>query len=105
MIKKPVVVPLFNRIDETLLTEADEQALYRAVKQAQEDVTPLLAQADYTQVLQTLASLDAPLTQFFETVMVNSDDAVLKNNRLALLKQVRALFLTVADISELQLAS
>jgi len=35
--------------------------------------------------------------------MVNSEDAALKNNRLALLKQVRALFLTVADISELQL--
>lgn len=66
-------------------------------------VTPLLAEADYTQVLQTLAGLDAPLTQFFDDVMVNSEDAALKNNRLALLKQVRALFLTVADISELQI--
>ena len=64
---------------------------------------PLLAQANYTQALQTLASLDEPLTQFFEGVMVNSEDTALKNNRLALLKQVRALFLTVADISELQL--
>ncbi|MBP8816204.1 MAG: glycine--tRNA ligase subunit beta, partial [Psychrobacter sp.] len=80
-----------------------EQTLYQAVQQAQMAVKPLLETADYTQVLQTLVSLDAPLTQFFADVMVNSEDAALKNNRLALLKQVRALFLTVADISELQL--
>ena len=73
------------------------------MQQAQQQVAPLLEQADYTQVLQTLTSLDEPLTQFFDSVMVNSEDAALKANRLALLKQVRALFLTVADISELQL--
>lgn len=92
-----------ENVDETLLVEPAEQALYSSVRQAQSAVQPLLAQANYTQALQTLASLDAPLTQFFDGVMVNSDDAALKNNRLALLKQVRALFLTVADISELQL--
>lgn len=92
-----------DTVDEALLSEPAEQNLYANVKQAQTRVQPLLEQADYTQVLQTLASLDKPLTQFFDNVMVNSDDAALKNNRLALLKQVRALFLTVADISELQL--
>lgn len=92
-----------DKVDEALLTEPAEQALYETVRQAQTAVTPLLAEADYTQVLQTLVGLDAPLTQFFDDVMVNSEDAALKNNRLALLKQVRALFLTVADISELQI--
>ena len=92
-----------DTVDEALLSESAEQNLYANVKQAQTRVQPLLEQADYTQVLQTLASLDEPLTQFFDQVMVNSEDAALKNNRLALLKQVRALFLMVADISELQL--
>ncbi|WP_201616321.1 glycine--tRNA ligase subunit beta [Psychrobacter urativorans] len=92
-----------DSVNEALLSEPAEQALYSAVHQARTAVTPLLEQANYTQVLQTLASLDVPLTQFFDGVMVNSEDATLKNNRLALLKQVRALFLTVADISELQL--
>ncbi len=92
-----------SSVDESLLLEPAEQELYRAVSQAQTAVEPLLARADYTQILQTLASLDEPLTQFFEGVMVNSEELALKNNRLALLKQVRALFLTVADISELQL--
>ena len=90
-------------VDETLLIEPAEQALYSNVRHAQTAVQPLLAQANYTQALQTLASLDEPLTQFFDEVMVNSENTALKNNRLASLKQVRALFLTVADISELQL--
>ena len=92
-----------DTVDESLLSELAEQSLYANVKQAQTVVQPLLEQADYTQVLQTLASLDEPLTAFFDNVMVNSEDEALKNNRLALLKQVRGLFLTVADISELQL--
>ncbi|MGO3897784.1 MAG: glycine--tRNA ligase subunit beta [Psychrobacter sp.] len=96
-------VSVADNVDEALLSEPAEQNLYASVQQAQTAVQPLLEQADYTQVLQTLASLDEPLTQFFDNVMVNSEDAALKNNRLALLKQVRALFLTVADISELQL--
>ena len=96
-------VNVADTVDEALLSEAAEQTLYQAVQQAQTAVKPLLETADYTQVLQTLVSLDAPLSGFFADVMVNSEDAALKNNRLALLKQVRALFLTVADISELQL--
>ena len=96
-------VSVADTVDEALLSEPAEQTLYQAVQQAQMAVKPLLETADYAQVLQTLVSLDAPLTQFFADVMVNSEDAALKNNRLALLKQVRALFLTVADISELQL--
>ncbi|OXL27190.1 glycine--tRNA ligase subunit beta [Psychrobacter sp. DAB_AL32B] len=92
-----------DQVDALLLTEDAEKALYEAVQQAQSNVTPLLETANYTKILQTLVSLDAPLTQFFADVMVNSEDAALKANRLALLKQVRALFLTVADISELQL--
>ncbi len=92
-----------DQIDVSLLTEDAEKSLYQAVQQAQSNVTPLLETANYTQILQTLVSLDEPLTQFFADVMVNSEEAALKANRLALLKQVRALFLTVADISELQL--
>ena len=60
-------------------------------------------QTDYTQILTVLTALQQPLDDFFEHVMVNSEDAHLKGNRLALLQQVRQLFLTVADISELQL--
>lgn len=85
------------------LQEHEEKVLYQVVMEAKQQVEPLQAIADYTQILQTLASLQQPLDDFFDHVMVNTDDVPLKNNRLALLQQVRNLFLTVADISELQI--
>ncbi|WFF38854.1 glycine--tRNA ligase subunit beta [Moraxella nasibovis] len=90
-------------IDESLLTESAEKSLFAALVAAQNATKPLLDAADYQGILTNLTSLDAPLTAFFDGVMVNSDDAALKNNRLALLKQVRELFLSVADVGELAL--
>lgn len=90
-------------IDDNLLMETAEKALFTALTVAQNACKPLLEKADYEGVLKTLVSLDEPLTAFFDNVMVNADDANLKANRLALLKQVRTLFLTVADIGELVL--
>lgn len=90
-------------VDESLLTEEAEKTLYQAFTVAKKEVAPLQAEAKYNQILQSLASLEAPLTGFFDNVMVNSEDEALKANRLALLKQVRELFLTVADVGELQI--
>lgn len=90
-------------VNADLLIENGEKQLYQAVTTAQQRIAPLQQTADYTQILQNLASLGQPLQNFFDNVMVNADEVNLKNNRLALLQQVRNLFLSVADISELQL--
>ena len=95
-------VAVSDAVDEAVLVEAAEKALFDAVKSAQAAVLPLQAAADYQAILTTLASLSDSLTAFFDDVMVNSDDAKLKANRLALLQQVRNLFMLVADISLLQ---
>ena len=95
-------VAVSDTVDEAVLVEAAEKALFDAVKSAQAAVLPLQAAADYQAILTTLASLSDSLTAFFDDVMVNSDDAKLKANRLALLQQVRNLFMLVADISLLQ---
>ena len=58
----------------------------------------------YTEALQRLASLRQPVDTFFDDVMVMVDDAALRNNRLALLGELRALFLDIADISRLSIA-
>ena len=89
-------------VQENLLTETAEKALYQAILSAKETVKPLQDKADYQGVLTTLTALASPLTEFFDNVMVNADDENLKNNRLALLGQVRTLFLSVADIGVLQ---
>lgn len=91
-----------ENINEQLLIEPAEKTLYQAVINATQTVKPLQDKAEYKAILDELISLDKPLTDFFDGVMVNSDDEKLKNNRLALLKQVRGLFLSVADIGLLQ---
>lgn len=92
-----------DQVTEDLLAEEAEKALYQAVTKAEATVAPLQADANYNEILQSLATLEAPLTGFFDNVMVNSEDEALKANRLTLLKQVRELFLTVADVGELQI--
>jgi glycyl-tRNA synthetase beta chain len=49
-----------------------------------------------------MAGLQPQVDAFFDKVMVNADDVALRQNRLALLKALRQLFLRVADISLLQ---
>lgn len=90
-------------VDKNLLTESAEKELFKATQNAQTATKPLQENADYQGILTALANLAEPLTAFFDTVMVNTDEVSLKNNRLALLKQVRNLFLSVADIGELQI--
>ena len=58
---------------------------------------------NYASVLNELAALRDPIDRFFDDVMVMVDDTAVRDNRLALLVQLRALFLNVADISRLSI--
>ncbi len=89
------------KIREKLLAEPAEQALWDALRGARDTVQPMVAAREYTDALTRLAELRAPVDQFFDDVMVMTDDDATKNNRLALLGEVRALFLDIADISRL----
>jgi glycyl-tRNA synthetase beta chain len=86
-------------IDESLLTEDAEKALYADLKAAQKEVDSALTSHDYTRILSALATLRDVIDNFFDNVMVMADDEAVKNNRLALLSLLRQLFLTTADIS------
>ena len=78
-----------------------EFALYAALKQAQLAVEPLAVNRQYSETLARLASLHEPVDAFFTDVMVNVEDENIRANRLAMLAQLRGLFLGVADISVL----
>ncbi|WP_420599628.1 glycine--tRNA ligase subunit beta [Neptuniibacter sp.] len=84
-----------------LLSEEAEKNLAAAIEEQKAKLEPLFAAGDYQQALESLASLRSTVDSFFEDVMVMADDEQVKNNRLALLSQLRALFLGVADISVL----
>ena len=91
-----------GEINLTACVEPAEKALAEAVLVLRTEVQPLIAQGDYTAVLDKLANLRAPVDSFFDNVMVNAEDPALRQNRLAILNTLQGLFLQVADISVLQ---
>ena len=91
-----------GEINLTACVEQAEKALAEAVLALRTEVQPLIAQGDYTAVLDKLANLRAPVDSFFDNVMVNAEDPALRQNRLAILNTLQGLFLQVADISVLQ---
>jgi len=86
-------------VDPALLSEEAEKSLAAAIDTQKAALAPLFAEGKYQEALESLAGLRAPVDAFFKDVMVMADDEAIKNNRLALLSQLRALFLGVADIS------
>ena len=91
-----------GEINLTACVEPAEKALAEAVLALRTEVQPLIAQGDYTAVLDKLANLHVPVDNFFDNVMVNAEDPALRQNRLAILNTLQNLFLQVADISLLQ---
>jgi len=84
------------------LVEAAEKNLLAAAEQSEADILPLLAEQNYPLALSRLAQLRDSVDAFFDNVMVNTDDEVLRNSRLALLAKLSNQFLKIADISKLQ---
>jgi glycyl-tRNA synthetase beta chain len=88
-------------IDESLLTEAAEKALAKSVTAMRPDVQARFAAGDYAGALQVLAQSKDAVDAFFNEVMVMAEDAKLRDNRIALLRDLHGLMNQVADISRL----
>ena len=83
------------------LKEPAEKALHEAIRAASAKAKPLYEKGDYTGYLKSFAVLKAPVDTFFEKVMVMVDDKLVRQNRLALLRDLRESMNRVADISRL----
>ena len=88
-------------VNSDLLQQAEEKTLAQEVAAKQQTLEPLMANSDYSAALNELAGLRTAVDAFFDNVMVMADDDAVKNNRLALLKQLQGLFIGIADISVL----
>lgn len=97
--KAPSEVP--DNYDIELAEVTHERELAQALRQQKQQVDSMYERSQYTEALRSLADLKAPVDAFFDHVYVMCDDKRLKLNRLALLKELRALFTYVADISYL----
>jgi glycyl-tRNA synthetase beta chain len=89
------------RHDPALLAEAAEKSLAGAFDRARTEADQRYAARDYTGMLKTLAGLKGPVDSFFESVMVMSEDPRLRDNRIALLGELRETMNRVADLSKL----
>lgn len=89
-------------IDPALFESQTETDLHAAVTAAKTSVEPLFAAGDYSQALQALAQLREPVDKYFDEVMVMAEDKAVRENRLAVLSEMRGLFSHVADLSVLQ---
>jgi glycyl-tRNA synthetase beta chain len=97
--KADVAIP--HAIDRALLNDPVESALAEAVEAALGDTDEALHHHDYISVLSRLALLRPQVDAFFDSVMVNVDDAAVRGNRLALLKRLADRFGAVAAIEHL----
>ncbi|MFZ1244200.1 MAG: glycine--tRNA ligase subunit beta [Azonexus sp.] len=88
-------------VDTALLKEAAEVALHAALVDVVPQADAAFDTGDYTESLQALAALRAPVDAFFDGVMVNADDPALRANRLGLLAKLHAAMNKIADISKL----
>jgi len=88
-------------IDPSLFGE-DEQALFQTIEQVKDFTSEAIAKSEYGIALDKLASLKTVVNQFFDKVMINVEQENIRNNRLALISDLRNLFIGIADISLLQ---
>lgn len=90
-----------TKVDEALLADDAESALFNLLGNIEAEVEPLFNAGKYTEGLQALSVMKEPVDSFFDQVLVMADDDKVRQNRLALLSRLQALFLHTADISQL----
>jgi len=100
-ILKKVENPVEPTALAALLVEPAEIALHAALVDVVPQADAAFETGDYTESLQALAALRAPVDAFFDGVMVNAEDPALRANRLGLLAHLHAAMNRVADLSKL----
>jgi glycyl-tRNA synthetase beta chain len=93
---------LAARLDAKLLKEPAEQALYEALEKALPAARAAVEKEEFAQAMKALSQLRAPVDAFFEKVLVNAEDAMLRRNRLLLLSRLREALSQVADFSKIE---
>ncbi|MFA3916021.1 glycine--tRNA ligase subunit beta [Ruegeria hyattellae] len=79
-----------------------EKALFAALDAGQAKIAPALKAEDFSAAMAAMAALRGPIDAFFEEVQVNTDNDVLRRNRLNLLSQIREICSSVADLTRIE---
>jgi glycyl-tRNA synthetase beta chain len=97
IVKEPVTAV----VDEALFQDDAEKALHGAFRAVAGAVAAKVAGRDYLAALTEIATLKGGVDAFFDKVMVMAEDERVRNNRLALLQEIKGLFRDIADFAKL----
>ncbi|MCD6318999.1 glycine--tRNA ligase subunit beta [Candidatus Aerophobetes bacterium] len=91
-----------SEVREDLLLKEEEKRLYSLYQKIKKRVEEFLIKENYKRAYEELSCLKNPIHNFFEDILVMSEDKGLKCNRLALLKEIGDSFNSIADFTQLQ---
>lgn len=89
-----------REVKRDLLSE-DEIGLYDSYNNIESKVLTLIEKKEYDKALDLLSTLNNPISEYFQKVMVMVEDENLKNNRLALLRKIYNTMMMVGDLSKI----
>ncbi|AXT36425.1 glycine--tRNA ligase subunit beta [Phaeobacter sp. LSS9] len=88
--------------DKKFAEDDSEIALFDALATSEGAISSAIEAEDFAAAMGSMAALRAPVDAFFEAVQVNSDNEVVRRNRLNLLSQIRKVCGQVADLSRIE---
>ncbi|WP_126975812.1 glycine--tRNA ligase subunit beta [Frigidibacter oleivorans] len=88
--------------DVKFAEDDSERALFAALDRAEAEIAPAMAAEDFARAMAAMAALRGPIDAFFTAVQVNSDNGVVRRNRLNLLSRIRSICLSVADLTKVE---
>jgi glycyl-tRNA synthetase beta chain len=91
-----------GQVDASKLAEPAEKALYEALEKALPAARAAVGREEFAAAMKALSGLRAPVDAFFEKVLVNAEEPLLRRNRLLLLSRLREALSAVADFSKIE---
>ena len=88
--------------DVSFAEAEEERALFAALAETEGAISSAIEAEDFASAMGTMASLRAPIDAFFEAVQINTDNDILRRNRLNLLGQIRKVCLSAADLTRIE---
>ncbi len=90
-------------IDASLLKEKEESVLFGLYESKKEVFYSFMEKRKYDDALSVLVGFKESIDNYFDKVFVMDKDEAIKNNRLALLKKIKDMFLTYGDFSKIRI--
>ena len=80
----------------------EERILFKALDEADTVIAPAMEAEDFLSAMSAMAGLRGAIDAFFEAVQINSDNEIIRRNRLNLLSRIRQTCLSVADLTKIE---